>query len=93
VFGVNETDRARVDAMCTPHPIASLTDKVIVTGAREHVAKKTYIRAKGYPSVPFDGYQAQLMKVAGWRVHDLPCGHDAMVDLPEELTQLLVAAA
>src|ERR1700730_15392353 len=52
VFDVNETDRARVDAMCTPHPIASLTDKVIATGARERIANKTYIRAKGYPSTP-----------------------------------------
>jgi pimeloyl-ACP methyl ester carboxylesterase len=92
VFRVNERDRAWVDAMCTPHPIASLTDKVIATGARERIPKKTYIRAKGYPSMPFDGYQAQLTKVAEWRVHELPCGHDAMVDLPAELTELLVAA-
>jgi hypothetical protein len=42
--------------------------------------------------MPFDGYQAQLTKVAEWRVHELPCGHDAMVDLPAELTELLVAA-
>ena len=56
-------------------------------------AKKTYIRAKGYPSVPFDGYQAQLTKAAEWRVHELPCGHDAMVDQPAELTEMLVSAA
>jgi pimeloyl-ACP methyl ester carboxylesterase len=93
VFRVNEKDRPWVDAMCTPHPIASLTDKAAATGARDRIAKKTYIRAKGYPSVPFDGYQAQLTKVSGWRVQELPCGHDAMVDLPAELTDLLVSAA
>jgi hypothetical protein len=26
-------------------------------------------------------------------VHELPCGHDAMVDQPAELTELLVSAA
>jgi len=93
VFRVNEKDRAWVDAMCTPHPVATLTDKAIVTGARDHIGKKTYIRAKGYPSVAFDGHQAQLAKIASWRVHELPCGHDAMVDLPAELTDLLLAAA
>jgi pimeloyl-ACP methyl ester carboxylesterase len=93
VFRVNEKDGPWVDAMCTPHPIASLTDKVAAAGARERIAKKTYIRAKGYPSVPFDGYQAKLSKAADWRVRELPCGHDAMVDLPAELTELLVNAA
>jgi pimeloyl-ACP methyl ester carboxylesterase len=93
VFRVNEKDRDWVDAKCTPHPIASFTDKAAVTGARERITKKTYIRAKGYPSIPFDGYQAQLTKSADWRVHELPCGHDAMVDQPAELTDLLVSAA
>ena len=55
VFRVNEKDRAWVDAMCTPHPLATLTDKITFTGARDRIAKKAYIRAKGYPSVPFDG--------------------------------------
>jgi pimeloyl-ACP methyl ester carboxylesterase len=93
VFRVNEKDRDWVDAKCTPHPIASFTDEAAATGARERIAKKTYIRAKGYPSIPFDGYQARLSKAADWRVHELPCGHDAMVDQPAELTDLLVSAA
>jgi pimeloyl-ACP methyl ester carboxylesterase len=92
-FGVNENDRAWVDAMCTPQPLPTFTDKAIVTGARDRIGKKTYIRAKGLPSGAFDGYQAQFAKLAGWRVYELPCGHDAMVDLPAELTDLLLTAA
>src|SRR5581483_4089987 len=60
VFRVNEKDRAWVDAQCTPHPIATLTDKAKVAGGREKIAKRTYIRAKGYPSVPFDGAYDKL---------------------------------
>jgi pimeloyl-ACP methyl ester carboxylesterase len=93
VFRVNEKDRAWVDGMCTPHPVATLTDKITVTGARDRVAKKAYIRAKGYPSVPFDGAQERLKADAGWRVYDLPCGHDAMVDMPDRLTEILVEVA
>jgi pimeloyl-ACP methyl ester carboxylesterase len=90
VFRVNEKDRAWVDAKCTPHPMATLTDQITLTGAREKVAKKTYIRAKGYPSVPFDGYQEKLKAASAWRSYEMPCGHDAMVDMPDRLTEILL---
>jgi pimeloyl-ACP methyl ester carboxylesterase len=93
VFRVNEKDRARVDAMCTPHPVATFTDTIALTGARERVAKKAYIRAKGYPSVPFDGVQERLKADAAWRVYEMPCGHDAMVDMPDRLTEILIEVA
>ena len=47
-FQVNEADRAWVDSMCTPQPLGTYTEKLVLTGARERIAKKTYIRAKGY---------------------------------------------
>src|SRR5712691_3328562 len=90
VFRVNERDRAWVDALCTPHPIATLKDKISLTGARERIAKKAYIRAKGYPSMPFDAAHAKLSSSAGWRVYDVPCGHDVMVDMPERLVEILL---
>jgi pimeloyl-ACP methyl ester carboxylesterase len=93
VFRVNEKDRAWVDAMCTPHPVATLTDKITITGARDRIAKKSYIRAKGYPSVPFDGFQERLKANAAWRVYELPCGHDVMVDMPDRLAEILVEVA
>src|SRR5262245_48956795 len=93
VFRVNEKDRAWVDGLCTPHPIATLTDKIALTGARDRVAKKAYIRAKGYPSVPFDAAQQHLKADPAWRVYELPCGHDAMVDMPERLTEILLEVA
>jgi pimeloyl-ACP methyl ester carboxylesterase len=92
-FRVNEKDRAWVDALHTPQPITTLTQKAIVTGGRDRISKKTYIRAKDYPSMPFDKYQAQVANTAGWRSHELPCGHFIMIDMPDELTELLVAAA
>jgi pimeloyl-ACP methyl ester carboxylesterase len=93
VFRVNEKDRAWVDAMCTPHPVATLTDKITVTGARDKIAKRAYIRAKGYPSVPFDAAHDKLKTTAGWKVYELPSGHDAMVDLPDQLAEILVEVA
>jgi pimeloyl-ACP methyl ester carboxylesterase len=92
VFRVNEKDRAWVDAKCTPQPIASMEEAVKLTGARDKIAKKTYIRAKGYPSVPFDAAQAKI-KTAGWRSFEMLAGHDAMVDQPNELTEILIQVA
>jgi pimeloyl-ACP methyl ester carboxylesterase len=93
VFRVNEKDRAWVDGKCTPHPLATLTDKITLTGARDQVAKKAYIRAKGYPSEPFDGYHDRLKANVAWRVYELPSGHDVMVDMPDQLSGILVQVA
>jgi pimeloyl-ACP methyl ester carboxylesterase len=93
VFRVNEADRAWVDAKCTPHPLATLTDAITLGGARERIRKKVYIRAKGYPSVPFDGCHDRLKGSADWRVYEMPCGHDAMVDMPDRLAEILLEAA
>ncbi len=93
VFRVNEKDRAWVDAKCTPQPIATLTDKAKVAGGREKIAKRAYIRAKGYPSVPFDAAYDKLKDKAGWRMYDMTAGHDAMVDQPDRLTEILIEVA
>ena len=29
----------------------------------------------------------------GWRVYDVPCGHDVMVDMPERLVEILIEVA
>jgi pimeloyl-ACP methyl ester carboxylesterase len=88
VFRVNEKDRAWVDAKCTPHPIAALTEKIALTGARDKIGKKSYIRAAGYPSVPFDAALAKA-KSNSWKTFEMTAGHDAMVDEPDKLADIL----
>jgi pimeloyl-ACP methyl ester carboxylesterase len=93
VFRVNEQDRAWVDAKCTPQPIATMEETIKVTGARDKIAKKSYIRAKGYPSIPFDAMQAKYKANAAWKSYEMTAGHDAMVDQPKELTDILIEVA
>jgi pimeloyl-ACP methyl ester carboxylesterase len=88
MFNVNETDRAWVDAQCTPHPIKCFTQKLVLTGARERIAKKAYIRAASYPSLPFD-HGLATARAKGWRTYEVACGHDVMVDRPERLAEIL----
>jgi pimeloyl-ACP methyl ester carboxylesterase len=92
MFNVNERDRAWVDAQCTPHPIKCFTQTLALTGARERIAKKTYIRAAGYPSPPFD-HGLATARAKGWRGYEVACGHDVMLDMPERLAEILQEVA
>ena len=42
---------------------------------------------------PFDRYEAQVSQAPGWRAHELPCRHMAMLDMPEEVADLLLLSA
>ena len=91
-FKVNEKDRAWVDAQCTPQPIQCFLQKLALTGARERIAGKTYIRAAGYPNPYFDAGLASA-RAKHWRTYEVPCGHDVMLDMPERLAEILVEVA
>jgi pimeloyl-ACP methyl ester carboxylesterase len=92
-FKVNEKDRAWVDAFATPQPIGTMTEKLTLTGARDHIPKKTYIRASGYPNVSFEKAYARVKADPTWRSYEVPCGHDVMIDAPDRLTEILLEVA
>jgi pimeloyl-ACP methyl ester carboxylesterase len=92
-FGVNEADRAWVDSLCVPQPIGAVTSPIRLTGARERIARKTYIRAKSYANRAFDRAFAAMQSDSSWHCHEVPCGHDVMIDMPERLSELLLQAA
>ena len=89
VFQVNEKDRAWVDELCTPQPIATFSERIALTGARERIGKKLYLRASGYESPSFDAALAKVRGRPAWRVFEMACGHDIMIDMPEELARIL----
>ncbi len=92
-FGVNEKDRAWVDSLTGPQPLATFTDKIALTGARDRIAKKTYVRAKGYDNPAFDQALERVRADKSWRTYEVPSGHDVMVDQPDRLTEILLEVA
>jgi pimeloyl-ACP methyl ester carboxylesterase len=92
-FKVNEKDRAWVDSLSGPQPICTMTEKIRLTGARERISKKTYIRASGYPNVSFEKAHARAKADRTWRTYEVPCGHDVMIDAPDRLTEILLEVA
>ena len=92
-FGVNPADRAWVDSKCVPQPIGTFTEAMTITGAREKIGKKAYIRAASYANPGFDKALARLKADPSWRTYGVPCGHDVMVDMPERLAEILLEVA
>lgn len=92
-FLVNDKDQAWVDSLTGPQPIETMTEQVKITGAREKIAKKSYIRAGAYPNPGFDKAFARVKADKAWRTYEVPCGHDVMVDMPERLAEILLEVA
>jgi pimeloyl-ACP methyl ester carboxylesterase len=88
-FNLNEKDRAWVDAKATPHPIKCILQPLKLTGARDRIAKRTYIRAADYPSVTFDAGMSEARNKE-WRIMEIAGGHIAMLDEPARLVEMLV---
>ena len=55
-------------------------------------AKATHVLATGYDHSPFPPFHA-LAKRKGWKTLTIPCGHDVMLDRPDDLVQILLDAA
>jgi pimeloyl-ACP methyl ester carboxylesterase len=92
-FGVNAADRAWVDRLCVGQPIGTFTQKLALSGARDRIPRKSYIRAASYANPGFDRALAAAKSNPEWRTYAVPCGHDVMVDAPERLTEILLEAA
>jgi pimeloyl-ACP methyl ester carboxylesterase len=85
-----------VRSRMTPQPTGTSVQPIKLTGARDRIAKKMYIRAPRYPQPSFDGYLAKAKADPSWRTHVFTpeeSGHDVMVDAPQRLAQLLEEAA
>ncbi len=90
-FHVNEKDRAWVDSKLTQQPNGVALQPIKLTGAREKVAKKTYIRAAKYPQAAFDKALNECKADQTWRTFETTtAGHDVMVDAPEWLAEILL---
>jgi pimeloyl-ACP methyl ester carboxylesterase len=91
MFGVNEADRAWVESKLTPQPTGVYLPTIKLTGAREKIAKKTYIRAPRYPQLAFDNAYAGCKADKTWQTFETTtAGHDVMVDEPQWLVDILL---
>ncbi len=91
-FGVNAKDAAWMDRQCTMQPAATFKQQLHLSGGIDAVKNVTYIVATGYTGSPF-GQFYERAKSRGWKTVSMACGHDVMLDVPEELTAVLAEGA
>ena len=73
--------------------MACFDQPVRLTGRLATIGRIGYVFASGWggghsPFIPFH----EKAKARGWRTHEMPCGHDVMIDQPAELTEILLGS-
>ena len=89
-FQVNAKDRDWVNRQCTFQPIETFRQPLKVTGAMERIRNVTFILASGWGPSPFP-VLFEKAKANGWQTLAIDCGHDVMLDEPEQLAQALIS--
>ena len=92
-FKLKDTHLAWVESKLTPHPIRTWLQKIRLSGAQGRVPKKTYIWASGYNYPAFRDIYTRLKSNPSWRTYEMPSGHNAMIDMPERLAEILQEVA
>jgi pimeloyl-ACP methyl ester carboxylesterase len=88
-FHVNARDLDWVNRQCTVQPLATFEQPLKLTGEIGRIENVTFILAAGWSPSPFQA-NFDKARAKGWRTVSMDCGHDVMLDLPEELTRELV---
>ena len=89
VLNVNAKDRDWVNRQCTMQSLATLQQPIHLTGAINRIENVTYILANGWAPSPFPPFYEQA-KAKGWKTLTISCGHDVMLDQPEQLAKELL---
>jgi len=92
-LAVAPENRAFVDSRATPQPYGTFNEVIRLSGARERIVNKCFIRASRFRSHPFDAVVKRLETDAGWRCETVDSGHMPMLDTPERLAELLLQTA
>lgn len=88
-FKVNEADRKMVDRRMTPHPFASLRERIVLEGHADHIANHTYIFGTNWGFAPIVEQHKRAKAREGWKVFEVEAGHDIMIDASKELAAIL----
>ena len=81
--------KAWLRTMTTAHPGPCMEKGVTLTGREHEVPKKDYILCTAYEKSLFRKFHEALKQESDWRTFELPCLHDAMLEMPDELVEIL----
>jgi pimeloyl-ACP methyl ester carboxylesterase len=92
-WNLNAADVPLYEKLTGPHPLAALTERLHLSGGHASIKKRIYVHATdlGRPSAFLQFYEKCKADPA-WETHALPCGHDVMMDMPQETLEILLGA-
>jgi pimeloyl-ACP methyl ester carboxylesterase len=94
IFHVNEKDAAWLNRMCVNHPIHTFDQPLKQAGGIARLRnKRVFIWNEGYAGEAFTRLYDVLVSDKNWIVYKTPGGHDVMLDMPDELTRILLEVA
>ncbi len=88
-FHVNDEDEAWVNAKMTPQPIGTFMSHIALSGARDRIGRKIYVRSTEYQNPRFDSYFAAAKADPAWGTFQVQSGHAVMIDAPGQLADIL----
>ena len=92
-FGVTDPDKvAYLERLMTPHPLGTCTTPLDLKAPPGNGVPVDYIVCTD-PAYPPAAGSHQRARDAGWPMHELATGHDAMVTAPKETADLLESLA
>jgi len=91
VFGVNPDDQAWVNSRTTSGSLACWTERLRLTGRHESVTNRSYVLATGWTG-PFTKFYDRAC-AENWRTYAFDCGHDVMIDMPQDTADVIEQAA
>lgn len=87
----DETEARWLAAKMTPQPLRTLQQPLRLANPAATALPRTYIHCTAGPLAPsFAPFAARAQAEPGWRYHELPTGHDAMLTAPDALAALLL---
>jgi len=90
-YSIVEKHYAWIDSKLTPQPNSIAFNPVKLTGKRDQIAKKTFIRAPKYPQASFDKAFEECKADKSWQTFVAEnSGHDVMIDQPEWLADIIL---
>jgi pimeloyl-ACP methyl ester carboxylesterase len=86
---LSEEERAEIEALRGPQPLATCLEKIKLTGAGGAIKNKMYIFAANYSPTPFRQFYDKVRAQPGWKTSEVNCGHGIHREKPRELIALL----
>lgn len=73
----------------SPQPVATLIQKIRLTGAHQTIAKRLYVSANIDQAALFARIYKRLSTDPGWKSMEVPSGHMLQLEIPEEIARII----